>query len=470
MLVLKKLSQNKVIQNFSFMTLGNVISQVLSLVTVLRITHFFAPDDYGLYTFITSQGLLLLSISDLGIQPIIVRSIARDKGSTKDLVINSLILRILTITFLTFLYFIYNHFFGILIIEEVLFVGLCALVYAVWTIMEYAFLGHQKMFSASLIKITYGILWFGMVWLLPQEYFSVYNLIFIFVGLNILQGIALGILLKVKRMMIGTRLSFFNSTKQILTQSWPYFSVMLIMIPVQQFYNIYLELNSNVEQIGFFNLAIKLLAPVQMVLTYAVLAAFPSLSTLWIEDKDKFLKLITNGFQYFLIIGMTMAFLFNLFIGEIVVILFSEEYLPAVKVTQMQVWYTLLMSVNLTISTIFGSVNKEKLIFKLAVINGLISIPMLYYGSYYGAYGLSIAYVVSFAMMEVIVWRSFTDILNISVKKDVTCWLLIIGLFLISTFIVSYISLPIKILISILMLTAIVYYFNRNFKGDYQNE
>jgi O-antigen/teichoic acid export membrane protein len=470
MLVLKKLSQNKVIQNFSFMTLGNVISQVLSLVTVLRITHFFAPDDYGLYTFITSQGLLLLSISDLGIQPIIVRSIARDKGSTKDLVINSLILRILTITFLTFLYFIYNHFFGILIIEEVLFVGLCALVYAVWTIMEYAFLGHQKMFSASLIKITYGILWFGMVWLLPQEYFSVYNLIFIFVGLNILQGIALGILLKVKRMMIGTRLSFFNSTKQILTQSWPYFSVMLIMIPVQQFYNIYLELNSNVEQIGFFNLAIKLLAPVQMVLTYAVLAAFPSLSTLWIEDKDKFLKLITKGFQYFLIIGMTMAFLFNLFIGEIVVILFSEEYLPAVKVTQMQVWYTLLMSVNLTISTIFGSVNKEKLIFKLAVINGLISIPMLYYGSYYGAYGLSIAYVVSFAMMEVIVWRSFTDILNISIKKDMTCWLLIIGLFLISTFIVSYISLPIKILISILMLTAIVYYFNRNFKGDYQNE
>jgi len=470
MLTLKKLSQNKVVQNFSFMTLGNVISQVLSLVTVLRITHFFAPDDYGLYTFITSQGLLLLNISDLGIQPIIVRSIARDKGSTKDLIINSLILRLLTVTFLTFLYFIYNRFFGILSIEEVLFVGLCALVYAVWTILEYAFLGHQKMFTASLIKITYGILWFGMVWLLPQDYFSVYNLIFIFVGLNILQGIAMGILLKVNGMMTGGRLTFYDSTRQILTQSWPYFSVMLIMIPVQQFYNIYLELNSNVEQIGFFNLARKLLAPVQMVLTYAVLAAFPSLSTLWVHDKAKFIKLITNGFQYFLIIGMTMAFLFNLFIKEIVVILFSAEYLPAVKVTQMQVWYTLLMSVNLTISTIFGSVNKEKLIFKLAVINGLISIPMLYYGSYYGAYGLSIAYVVSFAMMEVIVWRSFTDILNISVKKDMTCWLLIIGLFLISTFIVSYISLPIKILISILMLTAIVYYFNRNFKGDYQNE
>jgi hypothetical protein len=78
--------------------------------------------------------------------------------------------------------------------------------------------------------------------------------------------------------------------------------------------------------------------------------------------------------------------------------------------------------------------------------------------------------VVSFAMMEVIVWRSFTDILNISIKKDVTCWLLIIGLFLISTFIVSYISLPIKIVISILILVIIGYYFNRNFKKDYYDE
>jgi len=470
MIVLKKLSQNKVIQNFSFMTLGNVISQVLSLITVLKITHFFAPDNYGLYTFITSQGLLLLSISDLGIQPIIVRSIARDKNCTRNLIVNSLILRLLTITFLTFLYFTYNRFFGFLSTEEVFLVGLCALVYAVWTILEYAFLGNQKMFSVSIIKITYGILWFGIVWMLPKDSFSVYNLIFIFVGLNILQGIALGVLLKIEGMIIGKKLSFYNSTRQILTQSWPYFSVMLIMIPVQQFYNIYLALNSNVEQIGFFNLAIKLLAPVQMVLTYAVLAAFPSLSTLWIKDKDKFLKLITNGFQYFLIIGMTMAFLFNLFIKEIVVLLFSDEYLPAVKVTQMQVWYTLLMSVNLTISTVLGSVNKEKLIFKLAVINGLISIPMLYYGSYYGAYGLSIAYVVSFAIMEVIVWRSFTKLLNITIKKDMLCWLIIIGLFLISTFVISYISWPIKVLISILMLVIIGYYFMRNFNRDYQVE
>lgn len=447
-----------------------MVSQVLSLITVLKITQYFAPDDYGLYTFITSQGLLLLSISDLGIRPIIVRSIARDKEKTNDLILNGLFLRVLTIIILTGIYIVYNNFFGTLSIQEVFLISLCGFVSAIWSVLEYAFLAYQKMFSASLIKIIYGIFWFGTVWLLPQVYFTVYNLVFIFVSLNVLQGVALWILLKVKGMMKGEKLSFYHSTREILKQSWPYFSVMLIMIPVQQFYNIYLELNSTVEEIGFFNLARKLLAPVQMVLAYAVLAAFPSLSTLWMEDKEKFRKLISNGFQYFLIIGMTLAFLFNLFIEEIVVLLFSPEYLPAVKVTQMQVWYTLLMSVNLTISTIFGSVNKEKLIFKLSVINGLISIPMLYYGSQFGAYGLSIAYVVSFAIMEIIVWKSFTNLMQIKIKKDAICWLMIVILFLISTFLVAHIGVLTKIIISILMVLIIAFYFSKNYKRDYRNE
>lgn len=470
MFAIKTISQNKVVQNFSFMTLGNITSQILSLLTVLKITNYFVPDSYGLYTFITTQGLLLLNISDLGIQPIIVRSIARDISLTRNLIINSILLRILTILLLTFIYIVYNNFFGILSPTEVFFVGLCALANAVWTIFEYAFLAHQKMFTASIIKIMYGILWFGIVFLLPIELFTVYNLVLIFVILNVIQGFSLYIVLIINGMLKGNKLPFYSSTKQILGQSWPYFSVMLIMIPVQQFYNIYLELNSSIEEIGFFNLAQKLLAPVQMVLTYAVLAAFPSLSTLWIDDKEKFLKLIANGFQYFLIIGMTMAFMFNLFIKEIVIFLFSDEYLPAVRVTQMQVWYTLLMSVNLTISTVFGSINKEKLIFKLAVINGLISIPMLYYGSNYGAYGLSTAYVISFTIMEIIVWKSFTNLLKITIKKDKICWLMTFALFLISTFAVSHINFPVKILISIILTSSVAYYLYNNFKRDYQNE
>jgi O-antigen/teichoic acid export membrane protein len=470
MISFKKIIENKVVQNFSFMTVGNMVSQVLSLITVLKITQYFAPDDFGLYTFITTQGLLLLNISDLGIQPIIVRSIARDPEKTNDLILNGLLLRVLTIIILTGLYILYNHLFGTLSIQEVLLVSICGFVNAIWTVLEYAFLGNQKMFFASLIKIIYGILWFGFVFLLPEKSFTVYNLIFIFALLNIFQGIGLGIYLKMKKMMRGRKSSFILSTKQILRQSWPYFSVMLIMIPVQQFYNIYLELNSTVEEIGFFNLARRFLAPVQMVLNYAILAAFPSLSALWVTDQKKFYFLLTNGFQYFLIIGISLALIFNFFISDIVVLLFSKEYLPAVRVTQMQVWFTFLMAVNYTISTVLGAINKEKLMFNLAVVNGIISIPMMYYASQFGAYGLSIAYVLSFAIFEVILWITFRKILNIKIKKEFACWSSAIILFIFSTFFLNNLDLIVKIILSLFIFIIVGLYFFKNYKKDYQNE
>jgi O-antigen/teichoic acid export membrane protein len=398
--VIKKIKTNKVFQNFSYLTIGNAISQVLSLVTVLKITAFFTPDDYGLFTFVTTQGLLLLALSELGIKQIIIRAIARDPERTRDLIVNGSILRFLSVIGLTLIYLIYNHFLGTLDPFQVILVGACALSHAFWHMIEYAYLGQQKMLFPSVLKIVYSIFWFLSIFILPQAYFTVNNLIFVFIFLNAVQGLGFTLLLKKNKLLLGTTSNFWTSTKAILNESWPYFSVMLVMIPVQSFHNIYLELNSTVEEIGFFNLSRRLLSPVQLVLDYALIAAFPSLSALWVKDKIKFNLIIKTGFQYFIIGGATLAFLFSTYVKEIVDILFSEDYLPAVKVTQMQVWFTFIMAVNRTISIIFGSINQEKLLFHLSVLNAFISVPMLYYGSIYGAYGLSVAYVLSFTIME----------------------------------------------------------------------
>ncbi len=470
MSVIKKIGQNEVVQNFSFMTIGNTISQILSLIVVLRITNYFAPEDYGLFTFITSQGLLLVAISDLGIQPVVVRAIARDKYKTNDLISNGLILRTITFVILTCIYLLYNSFFGTLTTFNVLMVGFCGLSNALWIVLEYAYLGNQNMFFASLLKIFYGITWFGFVFYLPENNFTIYNLIYIFIFLNILQALAMVIFLKKNKMLKGRKKSFLTSTKKILRESWPYFSVMLIMIPVQQFYNIYLELNSTVDEIGFFNLARRLLAPVQMVLNYAILAVFPSLSAMWINNQENFNKIISKGFQYFLLLGTTLALFFNLFIEDVVNLLFTEKYLPVIRVTQMQVWFTFLMAVNWTISTIFGAINKEKILFKLSIINALIAIPMMYYGSQFGAYGLSVAYVVSFTIFEIVLWITFKKSIKLNIEKEYICWGFAISSFFISIFYINNLSFSAKLIFSIFIIMILGLFFKLKFRKDYQRE
>lgn len=467
MLLLQKVKNNKVFKNFSYLTIGNAVSQFLSLITVLKITNFFTPNDYGLFTFITTQGLLLFALSELGIKQIIIRAISRNPERTNDLIFNGLFLRFISVFSLTGLYFLYNEIFGTLTFIQVILIGACALGSAFWDVLEYSFLGHQKMFFPSLFKIIYSSIWFTSIFLIPGDLLTVNYVVIVYILLNFLLGIACLYIMKKQNLFIGEIKGFWSSSKMILSESWPYFSVMLIMIPIQSFHNIYLEVNSTVEEIGYFNLSGRLLSPVQLVLDYALIAAFPSLSALWVIDKVKFNKIVKTGFQYFIIVGSTLAFLFSIYVEEIVIFLFPGGYLPAVQVTKMQVWYTFLMAVNRTISIIFGASNNEKLLFKLSILNATISIPMLYIGSKYGAVGLSIGYVLSFSIMEVYLWYRFKKVMDIKITRDKIAWSIAIILFILAYFIPLYINFVSKIFISVLLLSGILIYISKNYKKDY---
>ena len=109
---LSNVLNNKVFRNFSYLTIGSVLAQGLSLLTILKITRIFSPSDYGLFTFIMAQGLLLLAIADLGIRNIVIRSIARKPDRTNDLIVNGAMLKVFATLALIAIYIAYNNLLG----------------------------------------------------------------------------------------------------------------------------------------------------------------------------------------------------------------------------------------------------------------------------------------------------------------------------------------------------------------------
>lgn len=466
MSVIIKLKKNTVFKNFSYLTLGSFFSQGLSLATVIIITNNLLPDEYGTYSFLLNQGMLLLAIGDLGIRNIIIRKISRNTNESKDLIYNGFILRFLAAIILTLIYGIYNYYLGSLNIEQVFLIGLSAFALSLWTLIEYIFIGNQKMLPVTIIKILYSFFWFVLVFYLPSEMYEINLLFSLFIMTNGIKALLLFIILKKKKLLIGTIDNFFRSSRNLLRESWPYFSLMLIMVPVTHLSNIYLELNSTMEEIGFFNLGRKLMGPVDIILGYALIAVFPNISALWKNDRNKFYRLITDNFQFFFMLALLMTFLCSFFAREIVLILFSETYLNAVNVTQLQVWYTFLMGINRLISIILGAADQEKVIFKLGILNALISIPMLYYGSMYGAIGLSYAYVISFALFEIYLWYYFKKTFKLKISKDSAMWLTALILFLISYFIPQETLIIKRIGISATIIAGMGYYIYKNKTQD----
>ncbi|PRY90883.1 oligosaccharide flippase family protein [Mongoliibacter ruber] len=455
--MIKKIISSKVFKNFSYLTLGTAISQILSLITVLKITRVLHPDDYGLYTFIIAQGALLVTIADLGIQTIVVRAISRDPDKTNDLVINGIYIRGLALVVVSGIYVLYNFMLGELTQVELFYVFAFALITCLGKLYEIVFIGYQRMLPTSVINLVYGVLWFVVVFIMPESFMTVPTLMIFFLAVNLLKNATYYFSLKHYKMLTGKVDNFFTSSYNLLQESWPYFALTLVMLPYRKFANNFLDINSSIDEVGFYNLSEKFTGPISMVLDIGLIAIFPNLSAMWVSEKSKFFKVINVGFKYYMLLGILMAFLFTMFAHEILSFLFSPSYLPAVIVCQIQIWFLLLSSIDSMIGTILGATNNEKKIFQLGLINSIVSTPIIFYGSYYGALGLSVAYLITFGLYQFYIWYVFRKAVNVVIEKKLLMWALAISLFVVSYFVVSGFGLALKILISIPIVVFVVF-------------
>jgi O-antigen/teichoic acid export membrane protein len=444
-----KIVQNKVFKNFSYLTIGSVVSQVFSLLTILKITKILHPDDYGLYSFILAQGALVMTIADLGIMMIVVRSIARDPNRTNDLVFNGMILRILSLVVISSIYIGYNFFLGNLSNTELWMVFIFALISSFGKLFETAFLGHQKMLPTSVINLLFSFLWFGFVFILPAPILNVNTLIVSFLTLNILKNFVYYHNLKRYNLLLGKVDKFLYSSKKLLQESWPYFALTLVAMPYTKFSNNFLDINSSIDEVAFYNLSDKFTGPISLVLDIALIAIFPNFSALWVSNRKSFIELIENNFKFFMLLGMMMCFLFTVFAVEILGFLFPASYLPAVFVCQIQIWVLFLNSINSLMGTILGSTDNEKKILKIGIVNMLFSTPIVFLGSYYGAIGLSTAYLIATVIFQFYIWFEFQKTISIKIKGKYFMGLFAVILFLVSYYFASSLEIPYKILIAV---------------------
>lgn len=457
--LINKLRGNTVVRNFSYVTIGSIAAQLINLIALIKIARAFSPTTYGTYTFLSVQAQLLFTLADLGLRNIIVRTIARNKSTTNDMVFNGILIRICSITFFSALYYLYNRFEGTLSDNYVLLICVYAFFNCISSLFETAFWGHQRMLPAAIVNVSTSLLWLGAVYVLPLENLTIQNLFIILLVINLLlTGTIYFIVLKHQKLLIGKIQPFIKSSAAILKESWPYFLLILIGLPFGYLTNNYLDINSTKPEIGYFNLTQKLMSPVSMVITFSLSALFPNISSLWISDPAKFDRLLSKGIKFFIMGALLLCFIFTVFAGEVITLLFSKSYQPVIKVAQLQVWYVFLMGTNSLIGTIWGATNNERKFVKSTFINVCISAPLLYWGSKYGALGLSYGYVISFAIFEVYLWRDFKKSVNLKLSEDKLLWLIALGLFLVSNFLLNNVNWILKAGLSILIISGLSYY------------
>jgi O-antigen/teichoic acid export membrane protein len=412
------------------------------MIALIKITRILQPTEYGIFTFLIMQGGLLITIGDLGVRNINIRTIARDPDKTKNLVYNGIKLRLIVMLASWIIYLLYNYLLGSLDATKLAMMFLFALLNCLIDLLESVAWGYQKMKISSMINVGYSVIWLALVLFLPASpSFNVNTLFLIYTLLNILKLALFIYLVREYKLIRGPVYEFWSSAKKMAKEGIPYFGMAMLLLPITFLSNNFLDINSTKEEIGYFNLAVKLISPINLVLTFALSALFPNLATIWVADKEKFIDYISKGTKVFILFISSVCFFFTLFCKEIITLLFSKSYLPAIKICQLQAWYYVLMGVNSLIGTSWGASDKEKIMLTTTLVNCAISTPLLYWGSKYGALGMCYAYIISFAIFEIYLWNKFKRSYQITIKDDYLFWFIALLMFCSSYFLLNGLSL-----------------------------
>ncbi len=100
---LRKLYQHQTVKNVGYLTAGNVLSQIISLIGAFYIPKLLGPEQYGIYNTVTAYVGLFAVFTFGGLTKVIIREVAKDTLRTREILEATIGLRNLFSIFATIL-------------------------------------------------------------------------------------------------------------------------------------------------------------------------------------------------------------------------------------------------------------------------------------------------------------------------------------------------------------------------------
>jgi O-antigen/teichoic acid export membrane protein len=466
--LIRIISNSTLLKNFSVLTISSILSQFFSVFAGIKIARSLNPVLFGTYNLLQLYISIFAVISSFGLRNIIIRNIARDATQVRSIFLITAKLRIIgfvlsVILFCSYIFF--NGQYEALLLFLVLLGILSSIVYDLFESIAF---GLEKMEFSGIINMISSFLWLAIILLIPKAELTLQLLFGLFVLFSSLRTIVY--FFSIYKIGILNEFKFEHVKKDqmigIVKESFPFYYLALFTLLSNQIPLLFLEYRSGVAQIGFFNIASKVLMPINLVISTAFAAIFPNLSRLFISSYGLFIRNIKLIFLLMAIFGIIGAFGVMLFRKEFIILLYGQQYISSSLVLGYQVWYVAIYAIVCLIGTILTVINKQKQLGYLSIVCTIIQVPILWYGSKFGAEYLSAAFLLATAIILVI----HVFVINSYLKKDLSLnfyfkifALFIIG-YIISLLIPINLALYYKILIFLILLFVTVGYLYVNYK------
>lgn len=395
----QKFKKGSFFRNFTVLMSGEALAHAFNMVINIILARKLAPDSYGLYALFLTYVTLFFTFSTFGLRRIVIRCIARDQDSSKKYFVISLVLRFYGVILSSIGFIIYNKINPVFDDNYIVLMILAGVfLQSYWEGFQNVAFGMERMETTSYINV-------GMSFILLLTYLCMDSSLItvkLIIGIYIINFFAKDCLylfsLFKQRLIKGVyryeKSEFRLLQKNMLTDSMPYYILNIFSLVSTQLPILFLNSNSSITEVSYFNIANKLLLPMTLFIHSALVALFPNQAKEFVRNQQRFTTKASLMLYFISVVGTISCLIISLFKNEVVLLLYGENYASTGNVLTLQCWYMILFSMFGFIGNTLGAADKQKWIASLSIFYACVNAPLLWYCSKNGAIGLSYGYIV----------------------------------------------------------------------------
>jgi len=460
----------RIIKNTSFTLISDVLGKLIFVFFIAYAARVLGPRDFGIYALIGTFVFLFSYFTDLGITPVAVREIARNKEKAEVYFNNVLSLRICFIFFSYFLLLIIVHLLNYSQeIKYLIYVMGASLFFTTFShSFAILYIAFERMVFPSLVSVLTNLLTTTSYILVLYLGYGLKGIVWIHLAGSLIGAIISGIW--IRKRFFRYRFTFNPSYWiDIVKQSLPFGMIAFFRYAST---NLTILLLSKIPgpiagemAMGYFKPASSAAQVPMMVTDSFRKAVLPTISSN--RDDPKLLRqIIDRSTQYILIlVSLPLILAATFFPKEILGIVFGGKYLTAAPALSFLGWAYSLQAFNSIVNVSLASSREiRRLVPWQAMITGvdvILAIPLIIYYSFIGA---AIAVLLSMVVGTFVRYHLLKSIFNIGFGdlKESNRALIPMALIFITALLISRIvSNQILLLFFILCAYIIVLYFFR---------
>jgi O-antigen/teichoic acid export membrane protein len=362
--------------------------RLMTTFLTIILARSLGTDGYGLLSYAIAFSGLMSVVAEFGFEAIIVREVSARREALRELPVvlglkmslavlgglviigSGFVLGDGNIRFLIFLFAFFTSIKSVCNYYRAIFLGLQR--------MEYV--GLLSVFETTVLLCVCGsILLFNQQVVLIGCAYLCASILLLVLSVYIARAIGVG---------YKPRLDITISLRY-LKMAWPLaFSSVFSTIYIQIAAVMMGSLNMMAE-VGLYSASYKIASVIIVPANIIAMVFYPTLSQSYVEDKDKFYKILNVVFEILVFLALPLILLSFVFSREILWILYGQEYLAAENTLRALLCSSGLIFFILLINAILNSIGQQKAIFKTSVVAAIANVGLCWVliptYSYYGA-------------------------------------------------------------------------------------